>query len=397
VRLGVFVDAPYVRVGDRYESTVAFVRFFDALSEHVSQLVVFGRLNPATAASGVALTQDARFVALPYYERLTDARAVLRAWPRAMDAFSANAPGLDAVLLFGPHPLSVGFARVARRAGVPTFLGIREDLRTYVAARVAPGARGWIARMAAVALERAFFRLSRRSPVIAVGETFARRYRSAGSKAVLSVFFSLISEGDISPPRASASLDTAPAARVLSVGRLDPEKNPLLLVEIAEQLRRSWDGWRLIVAGDGSLRDELERAVAVRGVGDIVDVHGNVPFGPEMLAMYRDADAFLHVSRTEGVPQVLFEAMAARVPIVATDVGDVRGLAVDGDGDVERAVLIRPDDAAAAAQALERLRRDPELVRRLTDAGAEFVRTQTIDRQAERVAQFIGSQVEAWR
>ena len=393
MRLGVFVDAPYVRVGDRYESNVAFVRFFDALSEHVTELVVFGRLNPATAEPGVALTERARFVALPHYERLTDARAVLRAWPRAMDAFSANAPGLDAVLLFGPHPLSVGFARVARRAGVPSFLGIREDLRTYVAARVAPGARGWVARMSAVALERAFFRQSRRSPVIAVGGTFAQRYRTAGAKAVLSVFFSLVRDEDICAPRPDPSAAAAATMRVLSVGRLDPEKNPVLLVEIAEQLRRSWDGWRLVVAGDGSLRGELERAVAARGLRDMVDVRGNVPFGPDMLTMYRDADAFLHVSRTEGVPQVLFEAMAARVPIVATDVGDVRSLAVDGL--VERAVLIRPDDAAGAAQALERLRRDAELVRRLTDAGAEFVRTQTIDRQAERVAQFIGSQVEA--
>src|SRR5205085_1300166 len=74
--------------------------------------------------------------------------------------------------------------------------------------------------------------------------------------------------------------------------------------------------------------------------------------------------ALLHVSWTEGLPQVLFEAFAARLPVVATAVGGVPAAAGDC------AILVEPGDATAPVTALERIRHDPELRLQLTDAGA---------------------------
>src|SRR5581483_3266620 len=100
-------------------------------------------------------------------------------------------------------------------------------------------------------------------------------------------------------------------------------------------------------------------------------------------ALYRDSHALLHVSWTEGMPQVLLEAFAAGLPAVATDVGGVRAVA---DG---AALLVGPGDPAAAAESLERLADDPDLRRRLVGAGVERVREHTLEHECRRVAEFL--------
>jgi glycosyltransferase involved in cell wall biosynthesis len=171
------------------------------------------------------------------------------------------------------------------------------------------------------------------------------------------------------------------------VGRLDSEKNPLLLVDVIAQLHRRDPRWQLTIAGDGPLRSAVEDAVASRGLDDVVQLVGEVPNGSALWQLYRDSHALLHVSLTEGLPQVLLEAMAAGLPIVATDVGSV-GTAL---GNGERGRLVRPGDAGAAAAALEELARDPMLRARIVRAGHNYVIDQTLERQAERLVAFISA------
>ena len=101
--------------------------------------------------------------------------------------------------------------------------------------------------------------------------------------------------------------------------------------------------------------------------------------------LYRSAGALLHVSWTEGVPQVLHEAFAAGLPVVATAVGGVPE-ATDG-----AALLVPPGDADAAAAALTRLEREPELRRELVERGLERVRARTLEAESARVAEFLAA------
>ena len=89
------------------------------------------------------------------------------------------------------------------------------------------------------------------------------------------------------------------------------------------------------------------------------------------------------MSWTEGVPQVLFEAFAAGLPVVATAVGGVPEVA---DG---RALLIPPGDADAAAAGLRRLAGDESLRARLVEAGLEAAREHSAEAECRRVATFI--------
>ena len=100
---------------------------------------------------------------------------------------------------------------------------------------------------------------------------------------------------------------------------------------------------------------------------------------------------FLHVSRTEGLPQVLAEAQAAGIPIVATAVGGVPGAIDHG----RNGLLIPPDDAGAAVDALKRLRLDADLRASLITEGLRRAEAETMEAQLAVVAAFLERAVPA--
>jgi glycosyltransferase involved in cell wall biosynthesis len=127
-------------------------------------------------------------------------------------------------------------------------------------------------------------------------------------------------------------------------------------------------------------RDRIEHTIRDLGLGDSVVLHRHVE--PSRLRdSLQAADAFLHASLSEGLPNVVLEAMACGLPIVATDVGGTGEAIADG---VE-GFLVPPRDPRAAAAALERLWRDRDLRHRLGAAGrarveAEFTLEAALDR-----------------
>jgi glycosyltransferase involved in cell wall biosynthesis len=234
--------------------------------------------------------------------------------------------------------------------------------------------------VAADLLDGAFRALGRFVPVVVVGPALAARYR--GGAEVLALTVSLI------PAR---ELEDVPAERrwngdeltAISVGRLEEEKNPLLLADVLAALRAKDPRWRLVVCGEGPLEGALRDRLAALGVAAAADLRGYLPLADGLRDAYREAHAFLHVSRTEGLPQVLFEAFAARLPVVATDVGSV----AEAGGD---AVLLVPaEDAEAPARRLAELAADPALRESLVEAGLERVRTHSLEAELERTSRFL--------
>lgn len=134
---------------------------------------------------------------------------------------------------------------------------------------------------------------------------------------------------------------------ILFAGRLSREKGILELVEAAR-------GHELVVAGDGPLRAQVPQAC------------GWLPH-EELERLYDRAAIVACPSRREGFGVVCAEAMAHGRAVVASDVGGLRDLIVDG----ETGLLVPPGDVPALRAALERLLGDPELRRRLGAAARE--------------------------
>jgi phenylacetate-CoA ligase len=130
--------------------------------------------------------------------------------------------------------------------------------------------------------------------------------------------------------------------------------------------------------------EDLRNRIEHLGLRDVTDLKGYVPLRPGLLELYRSSHVLLHVSWTEGLPQVLIEACASGLPIVATDVGGVGALG-------SAAILVPPGDAAAAAQAATTIVEDSELRQALIDAGNRYAAAHVLDAEVSRVAAFISA------
>jgi glycosyltransferase involved in cell wall biosynthesis len=373
-RIAAYTDYTYRRADGRVFAERSFALFLVALAAHVERLVIVGKVDPRPGRSHYEVPDEIGFVELPYFRALTHLGSAVSAMARSLTRFWRVLDEVDGVWLLGPHPLGVAFAVLAALRGRSVTLGVRQDFPRYVRARH-PGRR-WV-WVTGDLLEAVWRTLARRFGVIVVGPELASHYPRGDT---LELAVSLVTETDIVPAdRAGPSYD-GDELRVLSVGRLEQEKNPLLLADIIALLAASDPRWRMIVCGEGPMHDDLRRRLADLGVAGRVDLLGYVAQDQGLRQIYRSSHALLHVSFTEGLPQVLFEAFAARLPVVATAVGGVAA----GAGDA--ALLIKPGDAPAAWQALSRVAAEPELRARMTSAGVARVSAHTLDIEAARVA-----------
>lgn len=152
------------------------------------------------------------------------------------------------------------------------------------------------------------------------------------------------------------------------VAALTPEKGHALLIEAFAKLRRGPGGgkFRLLLAGDGRLRPQLEQRAREAGVESSVVFAG---FVPDVEAVYAAGDLFVFPSLQEGAGSSLLRAMAFGLPAVALERGGVGEIIEEG----KNGVLAREATPEALAQAIERTLGDPASMERLSRAGRETV------------------------
>ncbi|HEY1517209.1 MAG TPA: glycosyltransferase family 4 protein [Solirubrobacteraceae bacterium] len=195
---------------------------------------------------------------------------------------------------------------------------------------------------------------------------------------------------DVEPFRATAA-DVTPAAsdhrpvRIISAGRLVPDKNFGLLIEAFAQAGLTPAQAQLEIAGGGFLEGELKQLAGRLGVP--VRFHGHLP--PEDLpGFYATAGAYALISSYEPFGVAVREAAAAGLPIICAKTAGAAGdVAIDG----RNALLVNPYSVEDVAGALERIVSDPELRRRM---GAE---SRAIDHETDgsEIDAFVGAMVAA--
>lgn len=147
------------------------------------------------------------------------------------------------------------------------------------------------------------------------------------------------------------------------IGQLIQRKGLDVLVEAFARLELP--GKRLVVVGDGPERKALEMLAINRGVGERVDFIG---FRDDRVTFLKDFDVFALPSRMEGIPRCLMEALAARVPVVASNIPGCADLIEHGG----TGLLFEVDDVDGLVAALKRLQ-DEKLRAALAKRGREHI------------------------
>jgi glycogen(starch) synthase len=152
--------------------------------------------------------------------------------------------------------------------------------------------------------------------------------------------------------------------RLLCLGRMVPEKGFDLALAAFASLIDRYPRLRLVIAGDGTIRTDLERQAAQLGIHERVDFAGWVQPG-DVPALINGSTLVVMPSRWEGLPLTALEAAQMGRPIVATRVGGMPEVVVNG----ETGLLVDKDDSQALAQAIAMLLDRPQTAQRMGAAA----------------------------
>jgi glycosyltransferase involved in cell wall biosynthesis len=176
----------------------------------------------------------------------------------------------------------------------------------------------------------------------------------------------IIHERHVDPAR--VDYFRAGASRVIgTVGRLSEEKALDVLIETAPRLLEKDPATRILIVGDGPLSDSLKQRAQKLEVSHAVAFVG---YQSDVVSAYRAMDVFVSPSRYEGFSVALIEAMALKVPVIATKVMGTIDAVLDG----ETGILVPYGDAMAIVSAIDILFSKPSMRDRLCESAAKFIR-----------------------
>ncbi len=273
------------------------------------------------------------YFSLPGLTRWFNGRLLARAYQRRAARFRP-----DAILAYRIYPDGYAAVAVGERLGIPTVISSRgSDLR-----KIPP--RGLARRDTIYAVRRA-------GAVICVSEDLARIARSLGGANVSlvrngvnrSVFF------PIGQAEARASLGVPPGQRlILFVGNLIPIKDVPSLLRAMAILHNAGETWHAALIGEGRQEADL------RGMALELGIQGQVSFlgarsGPQVAAWMNACDVLCLPSESEGLPNVVIEALACGRNVVGTDVGGIPELL-----SLQTGIVVPRANPSALAEALRR-------------------------------------------
>lgn len=220
----------------------------------------------------------------------------------------------------------------------------------------------WKMRMM-IAIEKMLYR--HYPAVVAVSDDILGILVESGAKRErLSLIRNGVALSDYQPSTGSSNSGTI---QVLNVARLTQQKAQRDLITAAAAIASTRRDILVSIVGEGELRESLQRQIDELGVGDVVRLLG---FRADVADLLQQADIFVLPSVDEGMPVSLLEAVASRVPVIVTPVGDVPKLIRDGD----TGMIVQPQEPQALAAALVRLADDGVLRTELAERAWKFLR-----------------------
>jgi glycosyltransferase involved in cell wall biosynthesis len=291
---------------------------------------------------------------------------------------AARAAGIESYLIPCKGPIDFSSVRTLRsllrrtNADVLHAHGYKADIYSRLAVRhreipLISTCHNWLDTDAATRLYGYLDRLALRhfTRVVAVSAAVRGRLIDSG---VLNERVSIIRNG-VEVDAFSSQERIARGLGPLTIGfagRLSIEKGADLFLRIGAAIHERFPTVRFLIVGEGPERGRLDLLIEQLGLREFVSMPGRCD---DMPTFYASLNILVSSSRTEGLPMGLLEAMASRVPIVATDVGDVSSLVRDG----ETGFLVPSGELDRMENGIIKLLQDESLRDRFGAAGHELV------------------------
>ena len=393
MRLSVIVEQRFDRTPDGAVWTSGqFPR--DYWNRHLTvfdDVNVVARVREIERAPFAATRADGNGVSvsdIPYYEGpgqyLRRIRAIRRAVIRAV------APE-DAVLLRIGSQIASVLEPELRRRGQPFGVEVVTDpFEIFSPHAVTHPLRPWFRW----SFTRAMRRQCAHAAVAAYVTEHVLQDRYPPARAAFTTHYS---DGDLDPDAFVESIAPRPlrpgSIHLVSIGSLaQMYKAPDVLIKALAKSAGDGLDVRLTWVGDGKYRPGMEALAETCGVRDRVEFVGQVPAGDPVRTVIDSADIFLQVSRTEGLPRALVEAMARGAPCIGTAVGGIPELLEPND-------LVAPGDVEALAAKISEMATNPE---RLACAGARNLQrshdyaTEPLRRRREAMMRNLRNEADRW-
>lgn len=253
-------------------------------------------------------------------------------------------------------------------------------LRPLLGLKLVTTVHGWVKHTRRTPLYYAVDRwtLKRHDQVICVSQDLFERCRELGVRADRLTHVENAIDTEEFRRRTPRATGSGPL-RIGAVGRLSEEKGFLFLIEAVERLVAEGLDLELAIAGEGDQEAVLRQRSAASPCAARIRLLG---FQRDVRALFEGFDVFCLSSLREGLPNVVLEAMAMEVPVLATRSGGMEAFARDG----EDALLCAPGSSAELADGLRKLATDHELRARLaSNARARVEREFSFARRMQRI------------
>lgn len=174
---------------------------------------------------------------------------------------------------------------------------------------------------------------------------------------------------------------------IVSVGRLIPQKNQLMMIEAFSEIIKDYPDYKLIIYGEGSDREMLEDIIRQLNINDSVLLPGNVD---DVLEKIKKAKLFLLTSKYEGMPNALIEALCLGIPSISTKVSGANQLIIDG----ENGYLIDQDDKKELVNKTKLILADEALQKHMSDNAKKLKEELSVDKITDKWIDFINRYIK---
>lgn len=162
------------------------------------------------------------------------------------------------------------------------------------------------------------------------------------------------------------ALTTKKQKKIVTVGRLVPQKNQKLLIKAFSKIHEEYPEYKLVIYGEGSLREEFEKLIKELKLEKSVELPGNKS---DIWKCISDAEVFVLTSEFEGMPNALLEAMCLGLPCISTKVSGAIDLVNNG----ENGILINQNDINELTNMIKKVISDKEFALHLGENASNLI------------------------